>query len=170
MNEDWILRRIKARQILFMDDQSFDVTRPRPGFKALLFACRHPGGGEGRGFNKMSVNRSHGAAHIARAIKGSVDKSRDLTRRTEWWTINPPGWEKIQAREGDWKIKLCKPLGYSWLKTYKKQCGINSHSSLLDSFALEQAHTMFWKPWHIGLIPQLTCILNMMIATAALTL
>ena len=65
--------------------QSIDLTRPRPGFNALLVACS-PGGGGG-GFNKMSVNRGHGAAHTARAITGSGDNSRDLTRRTEGRTI-----------------------------------------------------------------------------------
>ena len=51
----------------------------------------------------MSVNRGHGAAYTTRAITGSGDKSRDLTRRTEGRTIAKVmgGVGKNQAREGD---------------------------------------------------------------------
>ena len=66
---------------------SGDLTRPKPGFNALLMACRPRGGGGG--LNKMSVNRGRGGGGdlTVRAITGSGDNSRDLTRRTKGLTI-----------------------------------------------------------------------------------
>ena len=41
------------------------------------------------------------------------------------------------------KINCTNSKDKHGLKFVKKQCSINSHPSLLDSFAIKQAHTVF---------------------------
>ena len=51
------------------------------------------------------------------------------------------GWEKKQGNVTE-KINCAKTIRITMLRIYKKQqqCAINSHPSLLDSFAIKQAH------------------------------
>ena len=77
---------------------------------------------------------------------GSGDNSQDLTRRTEGRTIRKVmgGVEKkITQGKVTEKINCANPKDNHGIKFTKKQRAINSHPSLLDSFAIRQAHTVF---------------------------
>ena len=65
---------------------------------------------------------------------GSGDNSLDLTRRTEGRTTR-----KVMGG-----MENCaNPKDNHGIKFIKNQCAIKSHPSLLDSFAIKQAHTVF---------------------------
>ena len=133
------------------------LTRPKPGFNALLTA-----------------RRPRGAVHLTKCLytgamewwfnstcnhPPSRDNSRNLTRRTEGRTIR-----KVMGG-----MENCaNPKDNHGIKFIKNQCAINSHPSLHDSFAIKQAHTVFWKPWHHDRIYSTTDKNNVTIATTAL--
>ena len=51
--------------------------------------------------------------------------------------------KKITQGKVTEKINCANPKDNHGIKFIKNQCVINSHPSLLDSFAIRQAHTVF---------------------------
>ena len=51
--------------------------------------------------------------------------------------------KKITQGKVTEKINCANPKDNHGIKFIKNQCAINSHPSLLDSFAIKQAHTVY---------------------------
>ena len=99
-------------------------------------------------------------AHV-RADDAKIVRSRNYLDMKDWGTDH----YKSDGRDGKKQGKVTEKIncenskdnhGLKFIK--KKTMCFYSHPSLLDSFAIKQTHTVFWKSWHTGFIPQwLTC-------------
>ena len=73
---------------------------------------------------------------------GSGDNSQDLTCKTIRKKMGGVEKKTKQGKVTE-KINCANPKDNHGIKFIKNQCAINSYSSLLDSFAIKQAHTVF---------------------------